>query len=53
MGQGEDACDRCGGALDETWGTCERCDDDSSTSYCCGQIYEEGELVCASCGDPL
>ncbi|MGO4956760.1 hypothetical protein ACTQ49_05725 [Luteococcus sp. Sow4_B9] len=23
------------------------------TSYCCGQIYEEGETVCASCGEPL
>lgn len=22
-------------------------------SYCCGMIYEEGEFVCASCGDPL
>lgn len=22
-------------------------------SYCCGIIYEEGETVCASCGDPL
>ncbi len=26
---------------------------ESTTSYCCGSIYEEGEAVCASCGDPL
>lgn len=25
----------------------------SSKQYCCGSIYEEGEVVCASCGDPL
>ncbi|MYR08952.1 hypothetical protein GTV32_23030 [Gordonia sp. SID5947] len=24
-----------------------------SPSYCCGAIYESGEVVCASCGDPL
>lgn len=23
------------------------------STYCCGMIYEEGELVCNSCGDPL
>lgn len=25
----------------------------SAALYCCGSIYEEGEAVCASCGDPL
>lgn len=37
---------------------CEDCFDredmgSGMTSYCCGMIYEEGELACASCGDPL
>lgn len=22
-------------------------------SYCCGMMYESGELYCASCGEPL
>jgi len=22
-------------------------------TYCCGQIYEEGESTCMSCGEPL
>ncbi|MBV7281297.1 hypothetical protein [Corynebacterium sp. TAE3-ERU30] len=25
----------------------------SSPAYCCGMIYEEGEQVCASCGEFL
>lgn len=25
----------------------------SGTSYCCGQMYEDGEIFCKSCGDPL
>lgn len=37
---------------------CESCYDEyassyGGTKYCCGNIYEEGESVCASCGDPL
>jgi hypothetical protein len=28
-------------------------DDDGGASYCCGQIYEEGESTCLSCGEPL
>jgi hypothetical protein len=31
------------------WGA----DDDSGPKYCCGAIYEDGETVCASCGEPL
>lgn len=26
---------------------------DMGAKYCCGQIYEEGEKVCASCGEDL
>jgi len=22
-------------------------------TYCCGQIYEDGETICRSCGDPV
>ena len=36
---------------------CTACFDDSGgsdvTKYCCGQIYEEGEDTCMSCGEPL
>lgn len=37
---------------------CESCFDEHDmgsgmTAYCCGMIYEEGESVCASCGEPL
>lgn len=33
---------------------CEWGDQDSgSTKYCCGMIYEDGETVCNSCGEPL
>lgn len=32
---------------------CDEEDGGSSTSYCCGQIYEEGETTCMSCGEPL
>ena len=28
-------------------------DDDESMKYCCGMIYEEGEVSCASCGESL
>lgn len=24
-----------------------------AAKYCCGMIYEEGERVCRSCGEPL
>ena len=35
-------------------GLCYDCIDDSQfAKHCCGNIYEEGEVVCASCGDPL
>lgn len=23
------------------------------TNYCCGMMYEDGELACNSCGEPL
>lgn len=50
-------CDCCGGPVrveDMEEGQCEECRySDSGSSYCCGMIYEEGEFVCASCGDPL
>jgi len=23
------------------------------SKYCCGDIYEDGETVCSSCGEPL
>lgn len=33
---------------------CEDCPEPySGPKYCCGGIYEQGETVCASCGDPL
>ncbi len=25
----------------------------SSSTYCCGAIYEDGEDTCGSCGEPL
>lgn len=27
--------------------------DDTGPTYCCGAIYEDGETVCASCGEAL
>lgn len=32
---------------------CQWGDDDDSTKYCCGMIYEDGEVTCTSCGEPL
>ncbi|MEU2315092.1 hypothetical protein [Streptomyces albidoflavus] len=34
---------------------CEWDDDETSTgpTYCCGMIYEEGESICHSCGEPV
>lgn len=50
-------CSLCGDVNDndELTDLCKRCYDEDSTgtSYCCGQIYEEGEVVCASCGEAL
>lgn len=49
-------CPSCGDEVDEDSiddGKCESCRDGvSDTWYCCGQIYEEGETVCRSCGEP-
>lgn len=28
-------------------------DSKAGVSYCCGQIYEDGESTCMSCGEPL
>jgi hypothetical protein len=61
-GSGADTftCESCGDEVDSStvdniWDLCNECyeNDDSGTKYCCGMIYEEGETVCASCGDPL
>lgn len=50
-------CDCCGCAIDEDEmdeGQCEDCYSDySGPKYCCGTIYEDGEITCRSCGDPL
>lgn len=51
-------CDCCGAVIEDEnameEGQCEECYADSSgPTYCCGQIYEEGEETCRSCGDPL
>ena len=50
-------CDSCGTEKDESeieWGQCEQCRSEySGTTYCCGQIYEEGEDTCMSCGESL
>ncbi|QII03873.1 hypothetical protein BH92_27870 (plasmid) [Rhodococcoides fascians A21d2] len=51
----EDGSGDRGGHLDvdgEDWH--EICYESSGgPTYCCGAIYEDGEIVCASCGDPL
>lgn len=50
-------CDTCGkqvpeDALDS--GQCEDCASEyTGANYCCVAIYEEGEAICASCGEPL
>ena len=51
-------CDSCGTAVDEEdmeEGQCEDCYNSEYTGakYCCGQIYEEGEDTCMSCGESL
>ena len=53
-------CDSCGdevesATVDNIWDLCNDCyeNGDSATTYCCGMIYEEGETICMSCGDPL
>lgn len=47
------ACFVAPDAVDDE-GQCLDCDGEySGTKYCCGQIYEEDEDVCASCGEPL
>ncbi|MBM7507108.1 hypothetical protein JOE61_000922 [Nocardioides salarius] len=52
-----DECSFCGADLDEDndfspdFG-CNECASGFAT-YCCGGIYENGEDVCASCGEPL
>lgn len=52
-----DECPFCGADLEDEndfspdFG-CNECAS-GMTTYCCGGIYEEGESVCASCGEPL
>lgn len=50
-------CQSCGEEVDPEElddGMCEDCLESSAwSSYCCGQIYENGETTCMSCGDPL
>ena len=54
-------CDDCGVDFEyPLWltahqivGGCEEGSDDGGTNYCCGVMYDEGEIVCASCGEPL
>jgi hypothetical protein len=53
-------CESCGDEIDSStvdniWDLCNDSyeNGDSGTKYCCGMIYQEGESVCASCGDPL
>ena len=56
-GGGLEECPFCGADLDEDndfspdFG-CNECASGFAT-YCCGGIYENGETVCASCGEPL
>ena len=49
-------CDICNCEVDEDEleeGQCADCYDSEYTGprYCCGMIYEEGEELCASCGE--
>ncbi len=52
-------CGVCGVTVDDASeledDMCSDCADEEYTGpkYCCGQIYEEGEWVCASCGEDL
>lgn len=48
-------CDEPLEASDPYEGLCTPCGEvsGSAPSYCCGQMYDEGELYCRSCGEPL
>lgn len=52
-------CDQCAELVDIDdieEGLCCECrsvDDFYETQYCCGMMYDHGELFCRSCGDPL
>ena len=51
-------CETCGSEIDEFESDGELCVycpeyEYSGPKYCCGQIYEEGEYVCMSCGETL
>ncbi len=53
-------CTSCGEAVedeadwDDESGMCMACFEGSDgPTYCCGMIYEDGETVCRSCGEPL
>lgn len=51
-------CDSCGCDVEEEdmeLGECQDCFNSEYTGpkYCCGMIYEEGEVTCTSCGEWL
>jgi RNA polymerase subunit RPABC4/transcription elongation factor Spt4 len=55
-------CHGCGRLVSDDVYPCRTCgsqditsldDNSDDTKYCCGMIYEDGEAICASCGDPL
>lgn len=45
-------CGKVGEYPDIIDGYCGDCHE-GGTAYCCGNSYEEGESVCASCGESL
>ena len=52
----ESTCVECGETFDEgDLDEGRRCEDCSEIfpDYCCGVMYENGEEVCGSCGEPL